>query len=195
MTLSAIGVAGYAFAYAFLPHVAAGNMKAKLFGTPLPALAHFIGGGIALFIGPFQFNTRLRNRFLNGHRWAGRVYLLAVLLGGIAAVTLAFNATGGLPSELGFGLLGSLWIISAGFAYSRIRSGDLVGHEYWMIRNYALTLSAVTLRIYLTIVLVNDIAFIPAYQVIAWLCWVPNLIIAEWIISIKKNASKLKVTV
>jgi len=51
-----------------------------------------------------------------------------------------------------------------------------------MTRSYALTFAAVTLRIYLPLSQVAGIPFEPAYQTIAWLCWVPNLIVAEWLI-------------
>jgi hypothetical protein len=51
-----------------------------------------------------------------------------------------------------------------------------------MIRSYALTFAAVMLRIYLPLSQVYGIPFEPAYQTIAWLCWVPNLIVAEWLI-------------
>src|SRR5260370_20371385 len=49
-----------------------------------------------------------------------------------------------------------------------------------MIRSYALTLAAVTLRIYLPASQIAGIPFPDAYQTISWLCWVPNLVVAEW---------------
>ncbi len=51
-----------------------------------------------------------------------------------------------------------------------------------MLRSYALTLAAVTLRIYLGISQVNGVDFVVAYQAISWMCWVPNLLIVEWFI-------------
>lgn len=51
-----------------------------------------------------------------------------------------------------------------------------------MIRSYALTLAAVTLRLQLPASAMLDIPFETAYPAIAFLCWVPNLILAEiWI--------------
>ena len=50
-----------------------------------------------------------------------------------------------------------------------------------MIHNFALTFAAVTLRIYVPAAIVAGVAFATAYPVIAWLCWVPNLLIAAWI--------------
>lgn len=51
-----------------------------------------------------------------------------------------------------------------------------------MVRSYALTLPAVTLRIYLPVSLIAGVHFMVAYPAIAWLCWVPNAIAAEWLI-------------
>jgi len=62
----------------------------------------------------------------------------------------------------------------------RIRRGDQIGHRRWMLRSYAFTFAAVTLRIYLPIALTAGLPFIDAYQTISWACWVPNLIVVEW---------------
>ena len=51
-----------------------------------------------------------------------------------------------------------------------------------MIGSYALTLAAVTLRIYLPLSLALGVPFANAYRVISWLCWVPNIILAEWLV-------------
>ena len=49
-----------------------------------------------------------------------------------------------------------------------------------MIRSCSLTLAAVTLRIYLPLSQLAGIPFAEAYQAVAWACWVPNLVVAEW---------------
>ena len=91
-------------------------------------------------------------------------------------------AQGGLPAHVGFGLLAVLWLLATGQAYRSIRAGDQGAHRRWMTRSYALTFAAVTLRIYLPVSLAVGVPFEPAYQTIVWLCWVPNLVIAEWLI-------------
>ena len=52
-------------------------------------------------------------------------------------------------------------------------------HRAWMIRSFALTFAAVTLRIYLPLIPLTDMPFIEGYRAISFLCWVPNLVIAE----------------
>jgi hypothetical protein len=49
-----------------------------------------------------------------------------------------------------------------------------------MVRNFALTFAAVTLRLYLPAWMIAGVAFDVAYPLIAWLCWVPNLAMVAW---------------
>ena len=43
----------------------------------------------------------------------------------------------------------------------------------------ALAFAAVTLRLYLPLAAVAGFSFAEAYPLVAWLCWLPNLVIAE----------------
>ncbi|MFT4961886.1 MAG: hypothetical protein ACI92Z_002980 [Paracoccaceae bacterium] len=49
-----------------------------------------------------------------------------------------------------------------------------------MIQSFALTFSAVTLRIYLLIFALNGFEYAEASVYLGWICWVPNLVFAEW---------------
>jgi len=120
--------------------------------------------------------------------------VLGVLVGGVAAFDMALVSQYGMPTHAGFGLLAVLWLGTTTKAYLSIRAGDQVTHRQWMTRSFALTYAAVTLRIYVPLSQVLGIPFEPAYQVISWLCWVPNLIVAEWIIFRGREASGLAQT-
>lgn len=153
------------------------------FGEHFPILlAHITGGSVALLLGPWQFSTKLRERALNLHRWLGRIYLAAVALGSLAGFTLAFFSEEGLPTHFGFGALAVLWFTTGLMAYTRILRGNIESHRRWMVRNYALTLAAVTLRNELPLMLVARMQFSRAYVIVSWLCWVPNLLVAEWLL-------------
>jgi len=153
---------------------------------------HIFLGGVALLTGWLQFNERFRNRNLIIHRTLGKIYVVVCLLSGIAGLYLAFYATGGWVSGLGFGGLALSWLLSTSMAYFSIRNKEIDKHQQWMIRSYAFTFAAVTLRIYLPLSQIAQIDFIDAYRVIAWLCWVPNLLIAEWILSRLNRSVTLK---
>jgi uncharacterized membrane protein len=148
-----------------------------------PLRLHIAGGIGALLAGPWQFSQKLRARALNLHRWLGRFYLLEVALGSIAGFAMALVSEEGLPTHLGFGVLAVLWFFTGLQAYRKILRGDIESHRQWMIRNFALTLAAVTLRNWLPLMLFAlHWPFARAYIIVSWLCWVPNLLVAEWII-------------
>jgi hypothetical protein len=61
---------------------------------------------------------------------------------------MALMAYGGLPAQMGFAFLSILWLSTGFMAYKRIREKKVLIHRQWMIRNYALTFAAVTLRLW-----------------------------------------------
>lgn len=64
-----------------------------------------------------------------------------------------------------------------------IRRGEVAVHRRWMIRAFALTYAAVTLRLWpavLVPVLGGD--FRAAYLIVPFLCWVPNLVVTEMLL-------------
>ncbi|MBL9212421.1 MAG: DUF2306 domain-containing protein, partial [Opitutaceae bacterium] len=132
-------------------------------------------------LGPAQFLESWRARAPRAHRIAGYLYLgLGVGVGGVAGVLLAPHSFGGFVSHLGFGLLGCLWLFTGLMALLSAKRRRFEEHRTWMIRNFALSLAAVTLRIYLPVSAMAGIPFEQFYPAIAWFCWVPNLIVAEW---------------
>jgi hypothetical protein len=86
------------------------------------------------------------------------------------------------PTHLGFGLLAVLWFFTGLQGYRMARSGRITAHRQWMIRNFALTLAAVTLRKWMPLMLGLHLPFRPTYITVSWICWVPNLLIAEWLV-------------
>jgi hypothetical protein len=52
-----------------------------------------------------------------------------------------------------------------------------------MIYSYAACLAAVTLRLWLPVLSMTFQHFVTAYTIVAWLCWVPNIIVASIIAS------------
>ena len=178
MLFSCVGVAVYATRY-FL-----GLPPDRHFSRYIVPLRLHIAGGVgALLAGPWQFSEKLRARALNLHRWLGRFYLLEVALGSIAGFAMALVSEEGLATHLGFGMLAALWFLSGLQAFRMVWRGNIVAHRQWMIRNFALTLAAVTLRNYIPFMLfVLHWPFRLTYITVSWLCWVPNLLIAEWMV-------------
>ena len=189
LVLLSLGVAGYAVAvYGFLPlgSLVHPDMRATFEAHRLGILTHIFASVLALGLGPFQFSTRLRTSRPALHRWLGRVYLgIGVLVGGVAGLAMAAHAFGGPIARLGFAGLALAWLVSGICAYRAIRAGNVALHRRWMVRNFALTFAAVTLRLWLPASIASGVAFEVAYPVVAWLCWVPSLVLAEWLFNRK----------
>jgi uncharacterized membrane protein len=148
---------------------------------------HIIFGGIALMIGWIQFSKKIRNKHLNFHRWIGKIYLLSVIISGIPGFYIALHASAGLSPKLGFGIGAVLWVTLAILGYTSIRRGNVEAHKKFMMYNYAGTFGAVTLRIWLPLLILIFGNFQEAYQVVAWLSWLPNIIVVYFLLRKKRN--------
>jgi uncharacterized membrane protein len=133
----------------------------------------------ALIAGPWQFIPGLRAKRPRVHRWTGRVYIFCCLVGGVAGLLLASGSTAGPIARAGFGLLAIVWLFVNANGLRLAMTGRYAEHRQWMIRSFALTFGAVTLRIYMPLAAVMGLDPLMAYRAIAWLAWVPNLMLAE----------------
>lgn len=143
---------------------------------------HIILGGVALLIGWLQFHKKLRARKIKIHKNIGKVYVLSVLLSAIAAMYIGFYATGGIIAKSGFITMAIAWFFTTLFGFTTIKKGKVMQHQKLMIYSYAICFAAVMLRIYLPIFIPLFGSFLSAYKLIAWLCWVPNLLVAYLIV-------------
>lgn len=142
---------------------------------------HIIFGGIALLIGWLQFMKKFRDKNLKLHRQVGKVYVVSVLLSSTAAIGIGFFATAGYVAALGFISLGVFWFYTTLKSYLYIRNRQTEQHKIMMIYSYAACFAAVTLRIWLPLLVMMLGDFFTAYKIVAWLCWVPNIIVAWFI--------------
>lgn len=150
---------------------------------------HALGGAIALMAGPCQFIPRFRERNWNRHRLLGWIYCSAVLLGWCASVWIAPHSQTGWIAASGFLALGAAWIVTTSMAVNFILRRDAVRHRRWMIRSYALTSAAITLRLYLPLIFAFHWPFSSAYPAIAWLCWIPNALAVELYLALAPTPS------
>jgi uncharacterized membrane protein len=157
---------------------------------------HIGFGGLALLLSPFQFATRLRTRVPHVHRVVGRVAVASIALAGTGGLVLAPHSLAGPVGTLGFGLLAVLWVTFAGTAFRAIRRRDVAAHRRWMVRTFALTYAAVTLRLWLFVLIAaqtglagvdGQTAFERAYLLVPFLAWVPNLLVAERYLAIPER--------
>ena len=155
---------------------------AELFLNPFWQTSFYIHitlGGLALLTGWIQFSPKIRSRYTAFHRTVGKIYVIAVLLSALAGFFIAFYASGGAAAALGFMSLGITWFYTTLKAYISIRKGHIIQHRNMMIYSYASCFAAVTLRLWMPVLVALTGNFQTAYVIVAWWCWLPNLAIAH----------------
>lgn len=151
---------------------------------------HIAFGGVAMLLSPIQLSSRIRRRRPVVHRVAGRIVFVAIVVAGAAGAVLAPFSAAGTIGLAGFGSLAVAWLTCAIAAVVTVRRGDRAAHRRWATRTFALTYAAVTLRLWLGVLipvhlatgLDGDRAFERSYLIVPFLAWVPNLIVAEWLL-------------
>ncbi|MBL1240808.1 MAG: DUF2306 domain-containing protein [OCS116 cluster bacterium] len=143
---------------------------------------HIAGGIIAALAGLTQFWSGFRNKHKNLHRLSGFTYITAIAIAAPAALILSTVSQGGLVTHIGFGMLAILWAFTTFKALYHITRREITLHKQWMIRSYALTFAFVLLRMWLGAFIASGVPIDQAYQTVSWLCWVPNLLIVEYLI-------------
>lgn len=145
-------------------------------------LLHIFGGTTALATGAVNLRLGLRGERTSRHKLLGKIYALAVTVGSVAGGYMAFYSFGGRVAHVGFFVLALLWVTTLIFAlYAIAVLHDERKHSFWMIINFSLTFAAVTLRLQVIPLGASSELFAKAYPIIAWTCWVPNLIIGTYL--------------
>ena len=145
---------------------------------------HIFSSCIVLFCGAFLFSKSILKTRPTFHKYLGRIYAyLLLLIAAPSGLLMAFYANGGWSARISFILLSLIWWYTTYRGTKEAMAKNFKAHQKWMIRSYALTLSAVTLRIMqLSLGYFGNLDPILQYQIVSWLSWPFNLFVAEWII-------------
>jgi uncharacterized membrane protein len=153
---------------------------------------HIVSAGLALAVGPFQFAKAIRVRYRAVHRWIGRTYAVSIAFASVSGLVMAAFNSAGFVGFFGFGTLSVLWAWTTWRGYRAIRERDVASHQAWMIRSFALTFAAPTLRLWLGVLILFQVVvgtggadvevdqlMANAYAAVPFLCWLPNIVVAE----------------
>ncbi len=145
---------------------------------------HILSSGFALGTGIFQFSKILLKKQPNLHRYLGKIYVITILF--FAAPTglvISFYANGGMSSRVGFVLQSLVWWMLTYWAFSAIKNRQIAQHCDMMIRSFALTLAAMSLRTESYVLFTFfETKPLETYETVTWLSWVGNLLLAELMI-------------
>ncbi|MGB0863787.1 MAG: DUF2306 domain-containing protein [Saprospiraceae bacterium] len=143
--------------------------------------SHVYTSIFVLILGITQFSNYIRTQFSKVHQSFGKLYIaLILLIASPSGLIMAYYANGGFYAQLSFILQAIFWFIFTYKGYQYAKTQDWNKHQAFMLRSYALTLSAISLRLFKWII-VSTIELPPmdTYQIVAWLGWLFNLMVLE----------------
>ena len=140
-----------------------------------------------MVFGAIQFSKYIQKKYVKLHRVSGRLYVgILLLLSGPSGLIMSYYANGGLVAQVSFLLLSSFWILFTFLSFYFILKRQVVKHQKFAIRSFALTLSAISLRLFKYLLVLFFEPFpMDAYRIAAWSGWTFNLLLAEIIIYYK----------
>jgi len=149
-------------------------------------LLHLAGGTVALFAGPFQLWSGLRDSHRLIHRWTGLAYVAGVFVGGAAAFYLSFFSQ---PRSFGVALfiMAVAWWVTVGLAFIAVKQYRIEAHKAWMIRGYVITFSFVTFRMLIEMPLWSMVGD-ARLAVVLWTSWVVPLTVTEVVMRSVRSA-------
>jgi len=132
---------------------------------------HIFAGAFCILTALVQFSRIVLKKAKAIHRWSGRVYVFVVLfLGAPTGLYLSFFAKGSI------------------YGLNTILKKNVLAHKVWMIRSYAMTMTAVTFRVYHIVFYLLGWDHLKNYELSLWISVLGNMLIAEWIIYRKSKS-------
>ena len=144
---------------------------------------HIFAGAVCIITALVQFSRYILKKARPIHRWSGRLYVSVVLfLGAPTGLYMSFFAKGSIWERLLFMFMAVTWFITTLYGLSTIRKKNVLAHTIWMMRSYAMAMTAVTFRIYHIVFYLLDWGHLENYELSLWISVFGNMLFAEWLI-------------
>ena len=173
-------------AVAVVPDPIGLRFNARYYEHPYLTLVHLVAGFLFMTLGPLQFVAAIRNRWLRFHRWCGRIFIVASLVGVFSAFVFVpvLPIFGTFTSRVAASFGGGLFLICLVKGYVHILRREIPQHREWMIRAFAIGLGISTFRVLIPLLMMPPLraTFPEAWDTVTWLGFTLNAVIAEaWI--------------
>ncbi len=153
---------------------------------------HIAAGAICIGTALIQFSRFILKKTKAIHRWSGRLYVFVVLfLGAPTGLYMSFFAKGSFWERALFMFMAAFWFITTLYGLSTILKKNVLAHKIWMIRSYAMAMTAVTFRVYHIVFYLLGWDHLENYELSLWISVIGNMLVAEWIIY-RKSRNYLK---
>jgi hypothetical protein len=154
---------------------------------------HIAAGSLCILTALLQFSSWILKKRRKIHIQAGKIYVMVVLfIGAPTGFYMTFFAKGGFAERACFMAMAVFWFYTTykGFV-AAAREKNFLAHKYWMIRSYAMALTAVSFRVYHILFLLAGFSNYDNYAISLWISVLGNAAIAEFII-LRQSRSYLK---
>jgi hypothetical protein len=153
---------------------------------------HIFAGALCITTALIQFSRYILKKSKAIHRWSGKIYVFVVLfLGAPTGLYMSFFAKGSFWERVLFMFMAITWFVTTFYGLSAIHKRNILSHKIWMMRSYAMAMTAVTFRVYHIIFYMLDWGHLENYELSLWISVVGNMLFAEYIIY-RKSKSYLK---
>ena len=153
---------------------------------------HIFAGMLCITTALIQFSRYILKKTKAVHRWSGKVYVFVVLF--LAAPTglyMSFFAKGSFWERALFMFMAVFWFISTFYGLTSIHKKNVLAHKIWMMRSYAMAMTAVTFRVYHIVFYLVGWGHLENYEISLWISVIGNMLFAEYFIY-RKSRSYLK---
>lgn len=144
---------------------------------------HITAGALCIGASLIQFSRYILKKSKAIHRISGKIYVAVVLfLGAPTGLYMSFFAKGSFWERALFMFMAVFWFITTLYGLTTIHKRNVIAHKVWMMRSYAMAMTAVTFRLYHIIFYLLDWGHLENYELSLWISVIGNMLIAEWII-------------
>ncbi|OSZ73812.1 hypothetical protein CAP36_17580 [Chitinophagaceae bacterium IBVUCB2] len=144
---------------------------------------HIAAGALCIGAALIQFSRYILKKSKGIHRISGKMYVAVVLfLGAPTGLYMSFFAKGSFWERSLFLFMAGWWFITTLYGLTTIHKRNIVAHKVWMIRSYAMAMTAVTFRVYHIIFYLLDWGHLENYELSLWISVIGNMLFAEWVI-------------
>jgi len=149
---------------------------------------HIFAGMFCIGAALLQFSSYVLKKRRAIHIWSGRIYVMVVLLiGAPTGLYMSFFAKGSFAERGLFMFMALSWFFFTLKGLTSILNKQVLAHKIWMMRSYAMALTAVTFRVYYIILYLFDVPLTLNYEVSLWISVVGNLMVTEYLIDRKSR--------
>ena len=170
-------------------------LRQRYAAIPWLMLAHGVPGALALFLGVFQFSSRLRQRYLQLHRIMGRIYVGSVAISAPVAIAVAISLPV-MTLAMASTIQAVGWLVTTATGLYCVRTGRIQQHREWMMRSYPFAMVFVVVRAILAIPAIARMGEVGiatvVWSVIATACFLPSFVIAWQALVASRRSGKVR---